>query len=358
MVKAKQTEVPENLVGNTPKPKPQKAKPLLAITDFIQKFGKIDTQITKYEGISLQIKVTDNDSLLVAENNASQIQQMLNGIELVRSTLKSPYYETGKAIDAYAKTLKEPLERCKIRIGSQITSFKELAAAQERLRIEKEEKAREEKEKKKTAEIEKLARIKQQLYARIYGGIYYSKSGIRNSSVGCQSTEDCDRMQIFIDERFPSPENFDYLKSELVDTKSIGIGLLTEHKANLIELSSNNSDVVSKAREKIAQAKIDAEIEAVDETETLKKGMEKEAASTARADAKNLKEAKKGVREIIKFAIEDPAAVPVDFKVVSESLVNEYIRDNSDRIKQALKDSKQPIPGINFFVDAKFITSG
>ena len=358
MVKAAQTEVPENLAGNTPKQKAQKAKPLLEKTDFLKKFGQIDVQVSKFEDISVKIKVIDKDSLLVAENNASQIQQMLNGIELARSTLKSPYFETGKAIDAYAKTLKEPLERCKVRIGSQITSFKELAAAQERLRIEKEEKARTEKEEKKTFEIEKLARIKQQLYARIYGGIYYSKDGSRNSNSGCQSIADCDRILVFIDERFPSPENFTYLKVELVDTKNIGIGLITEHKANLISLESNDNNTVEKAKQDIADARNAAQIEAIDEVTSLKKGMEKESASAARVDARELKEAKKGVREIVKFVVEDPAAVPVDLKVVSESLVNEYIRNNSDRIKQALKDNKQPIPGINFFVDAKFVTSG
>ena len=76
------------------------------------------------------------------------------------------------------------------------------------------------------------------------------------------------------------------------------------------------------------------------------------------ADKKNLKEAKTGIREIVKFDVENESVVPVDFKVISETKVNEYIRTSSDRIKQALKENKQPIPGIKFYVDAKFVTSG
>lgn len=358
MVKAKQTEVPENLVGKTPKPKAQKAKSLLEKTDFVQKFGTIDTQIAKFEEISVKIQVADKDALMVAENHASSIQEMLNGIEFVRSTLKSPYFETGKAIDAYAKALKEPLERCKQRIGGQITSFKTLAAAQERAKQESAEAARIEKEEKKTAEIDKLAKIKEQLYARIYGGIYHTKDNVRHSSVGCHTANDCDKLQIFIDERFPNVDKFVYLKAELIDTKNVGLGLLIEHKANVISLESRDSKTVENAKQAIADARNHAQIEALDEVTDLKKGMEKEAASTAKVDAKNLKDAKKGIRENVKFVIEDEAAVPADFKVISESLVNDYIRDNSDRIKQALKDKKQPIPGINFYVDAKFVTSG
>jgi len=352
MVKAQNVQVPEK---GTSKPKPTS---LLKKEEILMKFGKVDKKIADFESISVKIKVADTDSLSVAENHSSGIQQMLNGIELARSTLKGPYFETSKAIDAYAKVLKEPLERSKTRINTQITAYKNLQAAQERLRIEREQKEEEAKEERKSNEIEKLARIKQQLYARIYGGVFYQKDGTRKSSSGCQSIADCDNMSQFIDERFPNPDQFTYLKVEVLDTKNIGISLLTEHKSNLISLSSNNEKEREKARIAIIKAKNDAEVEALDEVDDLKKGMKKEAATKVREDKKSLKHASKGVRETVKFVVEDAAAVPVDFKVIDDKLVNDYIKTNSDRIKQGLKEQKQPIPGINFYVDSKFVTSG
>jgi len=354
MVKAQNVKIPEK--GTTQKL--VKADSLLKKEEILAKFGKVNAKIVSFEEISVKIKVADSDSLSVAENHSSGIQQMLNGIELARTTLGSPYYETSKAINAYAKVLREPLERSKTRINTQITAYKNLQAAQERLRIEKDQKEEEEKEQRKSAEIEKLARIKKQLYARIYGGVYYQKDDTRKSSSGCQSIADCDNMSQFIDERFPNPDQFTYLKVEVLDTKNIGMSLLTKHKSNLVSLSSSNEKEREKARIAIIKAKNDAEVEALDEVDGLKKGMEKEAATKVREDKKSLKHASKGVRETVKFVIEDEAAVPVDFKIVDDRLVNDYITANSDRIKEGLKEQKQPIPGINFYVDSKFVTSG
>lgn len=355
MVKATQTEEPAK---QDKKVKAEVAKPLLNQEDMLKKFGKLDAKTAEFEQISTKIKVDTKESLAVAENHSSRLQEILNNIELVRTTLKSPYFQTSKAIDAYAKVLREPLERCKQRINTQITSFKELAAAQERQRIEKETQEREEKERKKNDEIERLARIKKQLYARIYGGVYYLKDGTRQTNAGCQNTADCDKLSEFIDQRFPGIDSFQYLKAEISETRDLGIKHLTEHKANLIDLSSQDEATREQARVNIANAKNEAEVEAIEEVETLKKTVEKESAAEQRQDDKALKAAKKGVRETVKFTIEDESVVPVDFKVVDESLVNSYIRNNSERIKEMLKNNEQPIPGITFYVGSKFVTSG
>lgn len=354
MVKATDEKVP--LTGG--KVVTPKVTSLLKKEELAPKFGKLDIKINEYEEISTKIVVNSPDTLSVAENHAKGVQGMLNDIELVRKTLKGPYYETGKAIDAYSKLLVDPLNRAKTRIGSQITSFKDLQAAQERLRIEKEQNEREKHEKVKLVEIEKLSRIKKQLFARIYGGIYYTKGDVQKTSAGCVTPADCDNMELFIKEKFPSAAGFEYLKEELEDTKNNGYTLLTEYKSHLIDLDSNNVDIRENARKLIAQAKVDAEVEAIDDVATLKKDVEKTSEALGRQDKKDLKSASKGVRETVKFKIENPAAVPVDFKVISESLIHDFVKTNGPRIKNALKDQKQLIPGISFYVDTKFVTSG
>lgn len=355
MVKATKTELPDT--GAKPKTI-TKAVSLIKKEELTQQFGKLGTKIAEYEQISVAIVVDDKDKLTIAENHAKGVQGMLNDIELVRKTMKGPYFETGKAIDAYAKNMIDPLDRSKKRIQAQITAFKELQAAAERARIESEQKEREEKENAKAAEIEKLERIKKQLYARIYGGIYYLKNGTQQSSAGCITVEDCDNTLLFIQDKFPSADSFVYLKIELEDTKVAGIAHLTEHKSNLISMSSSNAITRKEAAEEINLAKNEAEVEAIDEVQSLKHNAAKDAKAVEKQDERILKETTKGIRENVKFDVEDAMLVPSDFKVVDETKVNEYIRNNKDRLKIMLKNNEQPFPGLRFYVETKFVTSG
>ena len=333
-----------------------KAKSLVVKEDLTKKFGIIQANIDKYEEISTKIKVSDSDTLVIAENHATTIQGMLNNIETVRKTVKGPFYETVKAIDAYAKILKDPLDRAKKRISIELTGYKEVQQAAARLEAETAEKERENRETAKLAEIEKLGRIKKQMYARIYGGVFYVKSGERKGNAGCIVPDDCTKVEVFLRDRFPKPAEFVYLTGEAEEALAEGLKDLREHHANLIDLQSASQAMRDEAQGKINEAKLKAEVEVADDSETLKKQTAKETRKDEIQSEKSIKEAGKGIREFVKFTIEDPDAVPADFKIVDERLINEYLAKNKDRIKDGLKKQKQPIPGITFYVDSKFIT--
>lgn len=58
---------------------------------------------------ALQIKVTDNVSLAIANQKLSAVNNHLKLIEEKRTELKKPYLDAGKKVDSIAKDLSEPL---------------------------------------------------------------------------------------------------------------------------------------------------------------------------------------------------------------------------------------------------------
>jgi hypothetical protein len=58
---------------------------------------------------ALQIKVTDDVSLAIANQKLSAVNNHLKLIEEKRTELKKPYLDAGKKVDAIAKDLSEPL---------------------------------------------------------------------------------------------------------------------------------------------------------------------------------------------------------------------------------------------------------
>jgi phenylalanyl-tRNA synthetase alpha subunit len=58
---------------------------------------------------ALQIKVTDDVSLAIANQKLSAVNNHLKLIEEKRTELKKPYLDAGKKVDAAAKDLSEPL---------------------------------------------------------------------------------------------------------------------------------------------------------------------------------------------------------------------------------------------------------
>jgi hypothetical protein len=71
------------------------------------KFENVKLQLDKAAETCLQIKVTDSDSLSVAENNMGKMNDLVKVIEKTRKDEKQPYLEKGQAIDAAAAYVSE-----------------------------------------------------------------------------------------------------------------------------------------------------------------------------------------------------------------------------------------------------------
>lgn len=68
----------------------------------LAKFEGVKQQLDERAKQCLLIKITDGDSLSIAENNMSKINDLVKAVEKVRKDEKQPYLEKGKAIDSAA----------------------------------------------------------------------------------------------------------------------------------------------------------------------------------------------------------------------------------------------------------------
>ena len=71
------------------------------------KFENVKLQLDKAAETCLQIKVTDENSLVICENQLGKINELVKAVENVRKTEKEPHFEKCKAIDAAAAYVSE-----------------------------------------------------------------------------------------------------------------------------------------------------------------------------------------------------------------------------------------------------------
>lgn len=327
--------------------------------DLVEKFRYINSKAGVYDKTTLELKVTGNEELTIAENNVKDVGKLLKEAEDIRKMIKKPYADAVKLIDSYVKIITDSLERSKIRLTSEITSYKviqEAAAKAERDAKLKEIQALEAEKKEET---ERIDRIQQQLTARIFGGTYKKKDGTVASAAGCVTSAETVELSKWINENAPKTDTFTHFgvlyEDMLVSIKK----RLTEHTTNLIELEKAN-EIESKigkegALRRINESRTEAVQENLETKQTAEKIIAKAVKSETKAVDNAINEAGKGVRETLKWVVTDETLVPRDMLCVDEKKLNQYLNDNKEQIKAALTENKEVLPGIKFFVENKFI---
>ena len=323
---------------------------------LLERFGDKKSEISRFDNISMNLKVDDPGSLKIAETHLGTLIKHIKNIEEVRKVFKEPYLEAGRRIDSYAKKLSIPFENVKLRINQAISDYKNIQLAQARAEEERKRKEAEALLAKKNEEIERLNRIRQQVFARIYGGVYYLKSGERKSDAGCIDKKQCEALLVFLREKFPKPETFQYIKDDAIDLYTLSEKLISEHIVNLIESEDDIAEVRQLAKEKISNARIKAQVISEEVRNTQEEQVQKEFKKELRSVENEIKDAGKGLRTNILFTILDEAEVPVDMKEVSEKKVNSYIRNNREKILKALQENKQPIKGLTLYVEKTYVS--
>lgn len=327
---------------------------LLKVSDLKNRFPEVQEKIEEYNKFSLALKIETDDNLVAADNMSSEVHEVLKNIEKVRQVLKAPYYNTGKAIDEYAKTMTEPLEKAKKRINDEIARYKVVQAAM--IKAQEEAKMREiaAVEEEKREELNKIVRIEGQLNARIYGGVWMTKDNTRQTSTGCIKEEDCDQLIDLIINKVPKPETFKYYSAQAEEMLSKVRDRIAKHKINLHNLNGDSRLLREDAIVKINEAKLEAGVESVETREVLEKKIERETKSEVKGFEKTYEQARKGVARVLKFVVTDEALVPREFFVISEEKIRDYMRQNGDQIREDLTKNNESLPGIKFYVDDSY----
>jgi len=323
---------------------------------LVEKFKDISDKLPKLEESSKELKVISDDTLLIATNTLSEVVGHIKLVDNIRTDLKKPYFDTGKMIDQYCKGIDDILQRCKVRFGSEITNYKTLKEAEERQKQAQRLKELETLEAEKTEEANLILRIEKQLNARLYGGVYYTKSGERKSSAGCLNPEDCTILHKVLNESIPKIDSFKHYPERYEEMVIKVAKRLSEHQANLTIIGGTSDYERKVAMERIAQSRSDAEVESLDNQEAITKQIEREIRKEEVITEKAVSEAGKGVRQDLKFTVIEESLVTRDFLSVDHAKIREYLNANREKIKEQLQKNEETLPGIKFFISDTFVS--
>jgi hypothetical protein len=242
----------------------------------------------------LLIKISDDTTLAIAQQNLSKANELVKSIDEKRKTIKAPYLEAGKKIDALAKELSEPLDKAVEHIKSQVKSWEEARREAERKRQET------------------LNYINVELSNRL-----------KQLCDEADSKEKCDEVLNYIDTRFPKDERFGEFIGQAHALRDTYIQLLTAKKQSFS--GESNVPIIT----------VEQEIEEVKKQNEVVAEIVTQSASVNKT---------RNIRETWKFEVADINQVPMDWLTIDEAKVKAYLAEN----KETLKDGETK-KGIKFF---------
>lgn len=328
---------------------------IITAEEMVEKFAKIKVKLPELDENTAKLKVISDDTLVVASNNLSTVMGYIKEVDTIRTTLKKPYLETGKMIDQYCSGISDMLLRFKTRLGSEITNWKTLKEAEARQKQQKRLKELEAVEAEKKEESALLIRIEKQLNARLYGGVYYTKANERKSSAGCIKSEDCVTLHKVLNESIPQVDAFKHFPDRYEEMIRKMAKRIAEHQTNLIDVEGVADGTRRIALERIAQARAEAEVESLDNEESIGRQIVREIRKEEIKTEKAVESAGKGIRQTLKYKVLEEDKVPRDMFSVDHEKVMKYLNENREKIKQDLLQNAETIPGIKFYVEDTFI---
>lgn len=328
---------------------------ILSSEMLTERFKEVSIKLPELEKISAELKVTNDETLVIGTNNIVTINEYIKNVEATRKLLKQPSLQEGKMIDEYCSKISTVLERAKKRVTSEVTNYKVLQEARERQEQAKKLEELQKIEKAKKDESELILRIEKQMNARLYGGIYFTGSGERKSSAGCIKSTDCKSLHEMLNTKLPDMSSFKYFPERYEDVIRKMAKKISEHETNLIDVEGVLDNKRSIALERIAQARSESEVESMESKEEMESQIMKESKKEERKSENIVMQAGKGVHSIVKFKVIDETIVPRDLFVIDNTKITAYLNENRDKIKEDIRKNEDTLPGIKFYVEDTFI---
>lgn len=312
--------------------------------------SEIKSEVVKIREQCLQIKVADESTLSVAQQNLSKATQMVKFIEEKRIAIKEPFLQSGRKVDEVANDLKEAIETGIKHIKSEIKGY-------DTLKQELQLKAQKELEDRLKAEKEALNKEqerKDKITTYINNTIApWLKSQYEN----CKSADDCDKILNYINTKYLPREKFAEFADMAYELKDNYVNLINVKKAQLISADTITDDqkelqkrelALAKMKEELAQAnrELEAEKEKI-RVEQERKDKEEEAEKERlKLIADNELNKTKGVKLLWKFEVVNIFDVDPEWLTINEAKVKEWLKDNKDKIV-----SGDVVEGIKYYQD-------
>lgn len=315
---------------------------------FLQVLTELKPQVDEIGHACLQIKVADESTLSIAQQNLSKVNAIIKSIEEKHAEAKRPILDAGKLMDSTKKSLLEVAEKGKAHIKTEIEAW---------------ERKRKEEEAKKQAEIEAKAAeqaAKIQAEEERKKGIMDYINGqlvpyLQGTYEALKSVEDCDNFLTYIKAKFPGAEKFQEYLDEALKIKETYIKLIQNKKEQLLTAGTLSEAQAKLMAEKEAMAKLEQELaakqlalKAAEEQARLEKERQEteEKAQTellkAQAEADGNKT--KGVRYKWDWEVYSEIEVPDRWKSPDPKKIDAYL----DECKDKLADG-QKLNGVRFF---------
>jgi hypothetical protein len=327
---------------------------MITVEKIAKDFKIVSKELSKYEALSLNVNISDEETLNIAENNAAQIKTMMIRAEATRKALKEPYFNTAKAIDAYAKGITDKLDSFSKRFGLAISTWRTVQEAHKRAELEAKERSLKVIEEEKTAEIERLAKLTRTINAKLYGGVFQTKTGEKMAE-GCQTEDDCQKLLETIKTSFPPITEFKYFSDQRDKVFQDGVKAISNHYKNLIELKSDVPGLKRIVQQKIEDNKRAAGLIIEETKEKLIRKVEIASEKEINEGKKEIKEAARGTRKILKFNVVNEDLVTREFLSVDTTKIRDWMEGQNESIKMSIQAGDQPIPGVEFYVEVTHI---
>jgi hypothetical protein len=304
-------------------------------------------EIDKIGENCLQIKVTDESTLSVAQQNLSKANDMAKFIEAKRVEVKQPHLDNCKTIDATCKDLSESILKGIAHVKEEIKQW-ELKRI-ERDRLEKE--ALEKKQREEAEALEAENKRKEAIQASLTKLTEYCK----NNYPKLATAEDCAKFEETLNTKWPTAEKMQEFYPQALEIRDNYLGLVNIKKQQLADadnMSDEQKQMIAERqsiladKEKLAEKeRLLNEREAAIAAEKAKKEAEEKAKQEAEAlAAKQAISKTAGVRKTWKFELVDKTKVPVEWIVLDDAKAKEYLAENKDKIKHG-----DVINGVKFY---------
>lgn len=295
---------------------------------------QVDAEGTKL----LQVKVMDESTLSVCQQNLSKVNGIVNTIEDKRVELTKPYLEGQRTINALCKSVAELATKA-------ISHAKTEVANWEKARIEKEAKIQAEIDAKAKIEADKVLAEEARKKAITDFISLELTPYLQNSYNALKTVTDCDKLLNYINTKFPGIEKFQEFLADANQIRDNFIGLIESKKAQLSaadNISESELEIL-KEKERIAVMKQELaakELEIKQREEQAKAEKERkeaeELAEQQRLQAQAMADADKtrNIRFLWRFEVADKSKIPADWLALDESKVKEYIKANKDTLTE------------------------
>lgn len=312
----------------------------------IESITKRKEKVENLLKLATDTKIENDSQHDIAKQNLKITKDQQKEIEEIRKALGEPFRQAVNKINDTAKKLTNTTALAISTLNTKIVGYSNLMAAQKK--AEEEEKIKQIEEEGSTVknDIDLYLRVRSKLYALLLGGTWTEADGTIKQSSGCRTITDMQTLEKSVKNNFPAPTVFGHLANE----SNMMIAQYYKRMGWLVSIY-NSKDSPEVKQEKINEVRNEVEKEKIIQEKLLSEELKKSIKSEVKAVKEETKITTKGIRKVLKFNVINEVEVPVLLKEVSNAKVNEWARERRDKILEMLKEGKQPVDGLQFYVE-------